>query len=110
MFVLSTIISLRSQLSLHLSVAVVLMMKQKLISFYNVLSMLPSDLICSLLPLVLFLVNGLDILINKKLNFYRLFGSTETANSENIEIFSHVQHFIRELNRFRFLFLVIITK
>lgn len=33
-----------------------------------------------------------------------LFGSTELTNSENIEIFSHVQHFIRESNRFSFSF------
>ena len=31
-----------------------------------------------------------------------LFGSTELTNSENIEIFSHVQHFIRESNHFSF--------
>ena len=53
MFVLLTIISLRSQLSLHPSVALVLMMRQKVSYFYNVL-------IRSLLLLVLFPINGLD--------------------------------------------------
>ena len=33
-----------------------------------------------------------------------LFGSTELTNSENIEIFSYVQHFIRECNCFSFSF------
>ena len=33
-----------------------------------------------------------------------LFGSSDMSNNENIEIFSHVQHFIRESKRFSFSF------
>ena len=33
-----------------------------------------------------------------------LFGSSDMSNNENVEIFSHVQHFIRESKRFSFSF------
>ena len=33
-----------------------------------------------------------------------LFGSSDLSNNENVEIFSHVQHFIRESKRFSFSF------
>ena len=36
-----------------------------------------------------------------------LFGSSDMSNNENVEIFSHVQHFIRESKRFSFVVIII---
>ena len=64
--------------------------------------MLPSDLICSLLIVAPIVSDQWFRYSDKQKTELFLFGSTELRNSENIEIFSHFQHFIKESNCFSF--------
>ena len=62
-------------------------MRLKLISFYNVLIMLPSHLICSLMSTApIAFVQWFIYSDQQKVELF-LFGSSDLTNNENVEIF-----------------------